>query len=78
MAASYVVGKVRLSPSVESDRGAGADPDRGDCRGSLCRRAPPCPTWAMAATDRKWVTTPMPVRPPDKTVAIRRPGVKGV
>ena len=51
---------------------------RGDCRGSLCRRAPPCPTWAMAAADRSWVTTPMPVRPPDKTVVLWRSVVKGV
>jgi len=28
---------------------------RGLRRGSLCRRAPPCPTWAMAAADRSWV-----------------------
>jgi len=32
----------------------------------------------MAAADRSWVTTPMPVQPPDKTVALRRPVVKGV
>jgi hypothetical protein len=32
----------------------------------------------MAAADRKWVTTPIPVRPPDKTVVLRRPVVKGV
>jgi hypothetical protein len=51
---------------------------RGLRRGSLCRRAPPCPTWAMAAADRKWVTTPIPVRPPAKTLALRRSVVKGV
>jgi hypothetical protein len=26
----------------------------------------------MAAADRSWVTTPMPVRPPDKTLVLRR------
>jgi hypothetical protein len=68
----YVVGKVRLSPTVNLDRGAGAGPSRGYCRGSLCRRAPPCPTWAMAAAGRSWVTTPIPVRPPDTTLAAGR------
>jgi hypothetical protein len=32
----------------------------------------------MAAADRKWVTTPIPVRPPTKTLALLRFVVKGV
>jgi hypothetical protein len=32
----------------------------------------------MAAADRKWVTTPITVRPPDKTLAVPRSDVKGV
>ena len=72
----YVVGKVRLSPTVNLDRGAGAGFSRGYSRGSLCRRAPPCPTWAMAAADRSWVTTPIPVRPPDTTIAAVQSVVK--
>jgi hypothetical protein len=31
----------------------------------------------MAAADRSWVTTPMPVRPPDKTLVVAWSVVKG-
>ena len=68
LAASMWVGKVRLSPRTAMDPGAGAGWVAADCRGSPCRRAPPCPTWAMAAAG-PWGTTPFPARPPTQTLA---------
>jgi len=55
-----VVGKVRLSPRIARDPGAGARWVAAGAAGVRAGGLLHYPTWAMAAADRSWVTTPMP------------------